>query len=61
MGLNARPETLQRLVLMVATQLVLFEPDDLVAGNDDFKVAADKVLQIIVAQLKAIGDKPEPN
>ena len=56
---NARLETLQRLVLMVATQLVLFEPDDLVAGNDEFKGAADKLLQIILAQLKAIGDKPE--
>ena len=56
---NARLETLHRLVLMVATQLVLFEPDELVAGNDKLRVAADKLLQIIVAQLKEIGDKPE--
>ena len=56
---NARLETLQRLVLMVTIQLVLFEPDELVAGNDEFKVAADRLLQIIVAQLKEIGDKPE--
>ena len=55
---NARLETLQRTVLMVAIQLVLFEPEDWVAGNDEFRVAADKLLQIILPQLKAIGDKP---
>ncbi len=44
---------------MVALQLILFEPDELVADNDEFKVAADKLLQIIVAQLREIGDKPE--
>ena len=56
---NARLETLQRTVLMTAIQFVLFEPDDLLAGNDQFNDAADKLLQIILAQLKAIGDKPE--
>jgi hypothetical protein len=55
---NARPETLQRTVLMTAIQFVLFEPDHLVTGNDRFKVVADKLLQIIFGQLKAIGDKP---
>ena len=56
---NARLETLQRLVSMVAIQFVLLEPDELVAGNDEFKVAADHLLEVIVAQLKEIGDKPE--
>ena len=55
---SARLETLQRLVLMVAIQLVLFEPDDLVAGNEEFKEVADKLVKVIVGQLKAIGDKP---
>ena len=55
---NASLETLQRLVLMVAIQLVLFEPDHLVAGNDEFQVTADKLLQILLGQLKSIGDKP---
>ena len=55
---NASLETLQRLVLMVATQLVLFEPDHLVAGNDELQVTADKLLQILLGQLKSIGDKP---
>ena len=55
---NARPQTLQRTVLMTAIQFVLFEPDVLVPGNDEFKVAAEKLLQIILGQLKAIGDRP---
>lgn len=55
---NARLETLQRLVLMVAVQLVLFEPDDLVAGNEEFKEVADKLLEVIRRQLNVLGDKP---
>ena len=55
---NARLETLQRTVLMVAIQLVLSEPDDLVAGNKKLKNAGEQLIDIILAQLKAIGDKP---
>jgi len=55
---NARLETLQRMVAMIAIQFVLFEPDNLVTDNDEFKVAADKLLEIILAQLKSLGDKP---
>jgi hypothetical protein len=55
---NARLETLQRTVLMVAIQLVLFEPDDLVAGNKKLKSAGEQLIDIILAQLKAIGDRP---
>jgi len=55
---NARLETLQRLVAMTAIQFVLFEPNHLVAGNDEFKAAADNLLQVILAQLRSLGDKP---
>ena len=55
---NARLETLQRLVAMTAIQFVLFEPDRLVAGNEEFKVTADRLLRIIHGQLKSLGDKP---
>ena len=55
---KARLETLQRLVLMMAIEFVLFEPDNLVAGNDEFKSAADMLLRTTLAQLKSLGDKP---
>ena len=54
---DARPEELQRLVLMTAIQFVLFEPDDWVDGNDRFKVAADELLQLVIGQLKWIKAK----
>ena len=41
---DARPEELTRLVMMTAIQFVLFEPDDLVEGNRELKVAADQFL-----------------
>ncbi len=42
---------------MTAIQFVLFEPLDWVAGNDEFKVAADKLLQVVIAQMKWLGEK----
>ncbi len=54
---NARPEELQRLVLMTAVQFILFEPVDWVKGNDDFKAAAEKLLQVVVAQMKWLREK----
>lgn len=54
---DARPEELQRLVLMTAIQFVLFEPKDWVEGNDEFKVAADKLLTLTSAQLKRLKEK----
>jgi hypothetical protein len=54
---NARPEELQRLVLMVAIQLVLLEPRDWVAGNDKFRAAADEMLPLVIDQLKWLKDK----
>jgi hypothetical protein len=53
----ACPEALQRLVAMTAIQFVLFEPRARVKGNDEFKVAADKIIQIILAQLKTLKMK----
>jgi hypothetical protein len=45
---------LQRLVAMTAIQFVLFEPVGHVKGNDGFKVAADRIIEIIFAQLKTL-------
>jgi hypothetical protein len=50
-------ESLQRLVAMTAIEFVLFEPVERVRGNDEFKVAADKMIEIIIAQLKTLKTK----
>ena len=50
-------EALQRIVAMTAIQFVLFEPVGRVKGNDEFKVAADRMIEIIVAQLKMLKTK----
>jgi hypothetical protein len=50
-------EALQRIVAMTAIQFVLFEPEKLVKGNEEFKLAADGVMEIIVAQLKTLKTK----
>ena len=50
-------ESLQRVVAMTAIQFVLFEPEERVKGNDEFKVAADKMIEIILAQLKTLKTK----
>jgi hypothetical protein len=50
-------EALQRLVAMTAIQFVLFEPVGWVNGNDEFNFAADKMIEIIVAQLKTLKTK----
>jgi hypothetical protein len=50
-------EALQRIVAMTAIQFVLFEPEERVKCNDEFKVAADKMIEIIVAQLKTLKTK----
>lgn len=54
---DARPEELQRLVMMSAIQFVLFEPDYLVEGNAELKVAADKLLGLTSSQLKWLREK----
>src|SRR5512135_1387836 len=53
----ASVEALQRLVAMTAIQFVLFEPVGMVKGNDEFRVAADKMIEIIIAQLKTLKTK----
>ncbi len=42
---------------MTAIQFVLLEPVGWVEGNDEFKVAADRMIKIIVAQLKTLKTK----
>jgi len=54
---NARPEELQRLVMMTAIQFVLFEPDEWVEGNKDFKIAAENLIEMTVSQLKWLKTK----
>jgi len=54
---NARPEELQRLVMMTAIQFVLFEPDEWVEGNEEFKVAAEKLIKVTSSQLKRLREK----
>ncbi|SRR6266511_284198 len=53
----ASHEALQRLVAMTALQFILFEPVDWVKGNDEFKAAAEKMVEILVAQLKTLKTK----
>ena len=50
-------EALQRLVLMKAIQFILCEPVGRVKGDDEFKVAADRMIEIVVAQLKTLKTK----
>ena len=50
-------ETLQRLVAMVAIQFLLFEPVDFIKGNDELKITAERMLDVIVAQLKTLKTK----
>jgi len=51
---NASLEALQRLVAMAAIQFLLYEPAGWVQGNDELKAAAERMLDVIVAQLKAL-------
>jgi hypothetical protein len=50
-------ESLQRLVAMTAIQFVLFEPVDRVAGNEEIKVAAEKLVSMFSEQLKTLKTK----
>lgn len=54
---TARPEELQRLVMMTAIQFVLFEPKDWVQGNVAFEDAAVKLLNMTSTQLKWLKEK----
>ena len=50
-------EALQRIVAMTAIQFVLFEPEGRVKGDAEFRIAADKMIEVIVAQLKTLKTK----
>ena len=50
----ASHEALQRLVAMTAIQFLLFEPVSFVKGNDEVKVAAEKLIAILHTQLKTL-------
>ena len=50
-------EAMQRAVAMTAIQFLLFEPVDLVSGNDELKIIADKMVGILIAQLKTLKTK----
>jgi len=42
---------------MTAIQFVLFEPVGMVKGNDEFKVAAEKLVSMLSEQLKTLKTK----
>jgi hypothetical protein len=50
-------EALQRLVLMKAIQFILYEPVGRVKGNDQFGVAANRMNDLVLAQLKTLKTK----
>ncbi len=54
---HADLEALQRIVAMTALQFLLFEPVGHVQGNDEFQVAADRVIAVMIAQLKTLKTK----
>jgi len=54
---NARPEELQRLVMMTAIQFVRVEPEDWVQGNREFKQPAEELLQATISQLNWLREK----
>ena len=42
---------------MTAIQFVLFEPAGRVKSNDEFKIAADRMIEILIARLKTLKTK----
>jgi hypothetical protein len=54
---QARPEVLQRFVAVTAIQFVLFEPIDWVSGNDEVRIAADKMLTVLLSQVRALENR----
>ena len=50
-------EALQRLVAMTAIQFVLFEPGDRVQGNEEVRIAAEKLVSLLSQQLKTLKTK----
>jgi hypothetical protein len=50
-------ESLQRLVAMMAIQFVLFEPVEMVQGNEEVNVAAERLVSLLSNQLKTLKTK----
>lgn len=50
-------EASQRVVAMTALQFVMFEPVGRVKGNDEFMVAAEELIKLMIAQLKTLKTK----
>jgi hypothetical protein len=50
-------EALQRLVTMTAIQFLLFEPADLVQGNEELKTHAENMIKELLKQLKTLKTK----
>lgn len=50
-------EAKQRVVAMTAIQFLLFEPVGLVKGNDELKGVADKMIGLLIDQLKTLKTK----
>jgi hypothetical protein len=50
-------EALQRIVAVTAIQFILFEPNGRVQGDAEFRVAAEKMIEVLFAQLKTLQTK----
>jgi hypothetical protein len=50
-------EAQQQIVAMTAIQFAFFEPVGRVKGNDEFKITAEKLIDVIIAQLKTLKTK----
>ena len=53
---NSRPETMQRVVAMTAIQFILFEPENLVQGNQGVHAAGKKLINLILDQLNLLRE-----
>ena len=53
---NSRPETLQRVVAMAAIQFIVFEPANLVKGNEEVHVLGKKLMSLILEQVKQLRE-----
>ena len=53
---NCRPESLQRLVALMAIQFILFEPVHLVEGNEEVHTVGKKMIDLIVKQLRLLRE-----
>jgi len=50
-------EALQRMVAVTATQFVLFEPVEMVEGNGELRDAADRLIRVMMSQMKTLKTK----